>query len=193
MLQFSVRGKQTPRKAWRYKANLAMSGLRRDRLRQRAGLLRVAVAGCCCLLLTPGQPQVGARTKRLCGADTGDHGDRSPDWPLVRGLHLAAGHRVLTSHSHKQWPARAAKVRGNRTALCCNPVWWRAGAGAGRVASVPSPSPPHTHQSPETWAGVVTHYALEHSCGGAWILVLGAGVQQHTVHTIPAPAPPREW
>ena len=147
MLQFSVRGKQTPRKAWRYKANLAMSGLRRDRLRQRAGLLRVAVAGCCCLLLTPGQPQVGARTKRLCGADTGDRGDRSPDWPLVRGLHLAAGHRVLTSHSHKQWPARAAKVRGNRTALCCNPVWWR--AGAGRVASVPSPSPP-THP-PESW------------------------------------------
>ena len=183
MLQFSVRGKQTPRKAWRYKANLAMSGLRRDRLRQRAGLLRVAVAGCCCLLLTPGQPQVGARTKRR-GADTGDQGDRSPDWPLVRGLHLAAGHRVLTSPRHKQWPARAAKVRGNRTALCCNPVWWR--AGAGRVASV-HPPPPNPHQSPESGAGVVTHYALEHSCGGAWILVLGAGV-----HTIPAPVPPRE-
>ena len=40
-----------------------------------------------CLLLTPGQrrpgqPQVGGRTKRR-GADTGDQGDRSPDWSLV--------------------------------------------------------------------------------------------------------------
>ena len=39
-----------------------------------------------CLLLTPGQrrpgqPQVGGRTKRR-GADTGDQGDRSPDWSL---------------------------------------------------------------------------------------------------------------
>ena len=61
MLQFSVRGKQTPRRAWRYKANLAMSGLRRDRLRQRAVLLRVAAAGCCCVCcLHPGSHRLEA-------------------------------------------------------------------------------------------------------------------------------------
>ena len=47
--------------AWRYKANLAMSGLRRDRLRQRAVLLRVAAAGCCCVCcLHPGSHRLEA-------------------------------------------------------------------------------------------------------------------------------------